>query len=195
MRVPTPAEVLDAMKAKGYVVFDKPYDLNLIGLRAVPGRVDAFDDLFCILYTDDQGKRVLEAFPCTTDPGLYYLNNPIHVSGTGILMPGQYRRCWKRGLHQGVYPALVQRGNMTIALDANRDSTLDYGARQVTGDSYGINCHHAGAHSTQVGKWSAACQVLANLSDDTRKMELVDAQIAHGHGEWFSYSLLEWPAA
>ena len=195
MLTPSIDTLLAAVRAKGFVTFAKPYDLNLIGLRAMPGKPDAFDDLFCIVYTDDAAKLQIEAFPCTTDPGLYHLQNPKYPSGTGIVVPGQYRRCWTLGLHQQKYPALVQRGNITIALDANRDGVLDYGSRRVTGDSYGINCHHAGRRSTVVGKWSAGCQVLANLADDDRKMELCRLQVAHGHGEWFSYALLEWPSA
>ena len=49
----------------------------------------------------------------TTDPGLYYLEHPMNVDGTAILIPGQYIGSHKTGLHKGDH-ALIQCGKLRV---------------------------------------------------------------------------------
>ena len=55
---------------------------------------------------------------------------------------------------------------------------------------FGVNIHKAGTNSTQVDKWSAACQVFANSSDFATFMKLCDNQISNGNGKTFTYTLI-----
>jgi hypothetical protein len=186
-------EVLHSeVRRLGFVIFESgDFNLNLIGIRKLPGATDAFDDyLFCTYRVN--GSWHHKFWPITTDPGLYYLQNPMRVEGTAILCPGQYRRCWTVGLHKGEYEALVQRkpGVFRNWRDRNRDGSADR-AGQVYTDGAGINCHRAGSHSVKVGRWSAACQVHAEQHGFNEMMDLVHQQIRTGQGDSFSYTLIE----
>jgi hypothetical protein len=190
---------LETVKAKvlekGYKFFETgDYNLNLVGLRRQPGIPNAFDDVMTVSYKIKDVWQ-FRTFWMTTDPGTYWLQNPSRVDGTAILIPGQYRSCWKLGLHQGKYEALVQNGQpFKVWRDGNKDNTLDYSGK-VYSEVGGLNGHHAGTSSTQVDKWSAACMVLARLKDFEALMDLCHKQVAKGKGwDTFTYTLLEWPA-
>jgi hypothetical protein len=55
-----------------------------------------------------------------------------------------------------------------------------------------LNCHRARAQgtSTQVDKWSAGCQVLANSDDFDQLMKLAKYAAKH-YGDSFTYTLFE----
>ena len=192
MRKFTIDEILYVMRRKGYRIFDRddqPYNLNLIGIRAATPVPNSFDDRFFVLWKHN-GEWNKKSFPITTDPGTYWLMNPMMVQGTAILKEGQYLGLWKLGLHQGKYEALVQAGPCTVIRDANRDNRLDFNGPEETG-FFGINCHRAtewGASKT-VDKWSAGCQVFADASDFAVFMALAK-EAAKVWGDRFSYTLL-----
>jgi len=158
--------ILAILKKKGYPIQEedtKPYNLNLVGIRAHPGVPNTFDDTMAVLWKFS-GYWFLRSFPMTTDPGKYWLNNPINVEGTAIIKEGYYSNVWEMGLHRGEYLALKQVGNMTYFRDNDKDSLPEIdGMKEYTG-IIGANCHRANANgqSIQIDKWSAACQVLQN---------------------------------
>ena len=188
--------VMGAMKSKGYVVFEtKDYDMNVVGLRRIPAIPNAFDDVICCFYKQG-GAWQFKSWKCTTDPGTYYLQNPMNVNGTAIVRPGQYRKSHELGKHGGAsgYEAMVQVGTLGIWRDSDKDTQLDYGVNPTEAQWAGINIHRAGANSTQVDRWSAGCQVFSRSSDFAEFMSLMHKQIEAGIGDTISYSLLEWPA-
>jgi hypothetical protein len=160
----------------------------------MPGAPNVFDDKLCVFYKLG-GVWKFHSWACTTDPGTYYLQNPMNVNGTAIVKPGQYRKSHKLGLHRGAYEAMVQVGALTIWRDQDKDAVLDYGVNEVTATGMGINIHRAGTASTSVDKWSAGCQVFSKSSDFAEFMALIHKQSEAGLGDTISYSLLEWPAA
>ena len=154
-----------AAALKNYQWFDdgKPYLLNIVGIRRnnpVPNR---FDDWLTLSFFNGREWKYFE-WAATTDPGLYWLQNPSRVEGTAILKPGQSVNCWQLGLHQGKYEALVQRGPMTVLRDRNKDVVLDFDTPYEQTGLFGINCHRANEtrESVQVDRWSAGCQVVAH---------------------------------
>ena len=196
-------ELLNVAQKKGYKVFDndsKNFNINIWGIRAVPGVVNAFDDLIVVFWKYN-GLWNVRYFNATTEPGRYWLNNPINTNGTAILKEGQYKGIWKIGLHQNKYTALVQVGNATVIRDNDKDSELDYNVSVETG-LFGINCHRAGANgqSITVDKWSAGCQVMQNeqiqISESNTPMYAFDyfmllcEQAAEIHGNSFTYTLI-----
>lgn len=191
--VPTAEQLVRAMQLKGHQVFDTPegYNLNLVGIRAASATPDSFDDLLCLFHRRGTAW-MYAAFPATTDPGLYWLQNPMAVEGTAILKPGQYFGAFKLGLHQGKYEALVQNSPLTVYRDNDRDSQIDTGGMKEQAGMFGINIHHAAQHaaSSQVGKWSAGCQVVANWFDFQVLLVTCKAA-AQGHSAIFSYTLIE----
>ena len=181
------------LEKKGYTYFTRGnYNLNIIGVRSNTNKrvTNKFDDVLVVIYKDNNDVVVRKCFEITTKPGLYYMNNPTNAKGTGILVPNQYRGCWEIGFHQGKYKALCQRKPVTVYRDNNRDSVYDLEPNNTDFGMFGVNIHKAGTNSTQVDKWSAACQVFANSSDFATFMKLCDNQITNGNGKTFTYTLI-----
>lgn len=188
-------EVISVLKRKGYRIFTRPYELNLIGVRSPEVRSDAFDDGLYVLYKTDQGKWQFHLYRITTDPGTYWLNHPLQVEGTAILKEGQYLNAYQIGLHRGQYMALVQRKPVTIFRDYDRNAVLDfYNGRESTG-LFGINIHRSSIYGTslKVGKWSAGCQVFQNNADFIAFMGLCEHHRKR-YGNAFTYTLIDFRA-
>jgi len=185
-------EIVKVMTLKGYAIFEddsKPLNINYVGIRDVTN-VNSFNDSL-VMFWKYKGQWSYFWRNGTTDPGTYYLNNPLNVNGTAILKEGQYRGAWKLGLHQGKYEALVQRKEVTVIRDGNKDGIIDLDATYEDTGFFGINHHRASSsrESTQVDKWSAGCQVTAdpNLYDIFIQLCKESAEI---WGEGLTYSLL-----
>jgi len=159
------SNIIKAMQLKGYVVFEndsKPYNLNYIGIRD-PKNVGEFNDLF-VIFWKHHGRWSSLIWGGTTDPGGYYLKNLLNKKGTAILKEGQYRGAWTKGKHQGKYDALVQRKEVTVIRDADRDLELDFHNGQEETGFFGINHHraHSKVELQKIGRHSAGCQVTQN---------------------------------
>lgn len=191
----TREQVEAAIKSKRYEWFasDKDYDLNIVGIRnSTTNNVvtNRFDDWLTVSYKVG-GVWQFHSWSITTDPGIKHTKDQLlSTDGVARLVPGQYRGAYQIGLHQGKYPALVQRLPVKVFRDANRDSVFD--EHTIVEGMFGINIHRASptATSTQVDGWSAGCQVFASINDYTKFMKLVN----HGRetfGNKFTYTLLE----
>lgn len=185
-------EVIDTLSEKGYAIFqndDKPYNLNYVGIRDISG-VNSFNDVF-IVFWKYKGQWSSIKWKGTTDPGTYWLQNPMNPHGTAILKEGQWRGCWKLGKHQGKYEALVQRKEVTVIRDGNKDNVLNLEAGYEDTGFFGINHHRANSksESTQIDKWSAGCQVTANPHEYDVFIQICkEAQEIWGEG--LTYTLL-----
>jgi hypothetical protein len=186
--------ILDRMQKLGHSIFViGEYNLNLFGIRSKSKNANKFDDLIGCAYKKD-GHWVVEYWPATTDPGLYWLENPSKVQGTAILVPGQYRGVYKIDLHAGKYEALCQRnGKVRVYRDRNKDNILDMDSSTIRSGYYGINIHRSSprGESISVEKWSAGCQVHKTLTGFNRMMFLAKKQVNSGMGRTFTYTLLE----
>ncbi len=180
--------------ASGAPWFTGRWNLNLVGLRS-QARPNEFDDLVCVAYEDDAGRKVIESWAATTDPGTYWLANPMNVKGTAVLATGHHRGLWQPGLHGGPtgYPALVQVSPCAVWRDADRDSVVDPDKRVTDVGMHGINLHRASSSGTSmlVDRWSAGCQVVQSPTALTRILELVERQRLAGRGSRVSYTLME----
>lgn len=187
-------DLLKVLQSKGYKIFDNdtvPYNLNIVGIRTADMTPNKFNDWEYVFWKFAGSWEVMK-FPITTDPGLYYLKNPINELGTAILKPGQYLNVWQKGLHQGKYPALRQVGNFTVYRDANRDDKYDLNGKEQTGSTFGINNHRAieNGRSVMVDKWSAGCQVFQDYYQFEIFMRLVSEAEKSGVTH-FTYTLIE----
>jgi hypothetical protein len=158
-------KIFSVMRSKNYVVFTRPYELNLIFVRTSQVE-NAFDDFLLCIYKTDRGEWVVDLYECTTDPGWYYRQNPINPKGTGYVKPGQYINSHTMGLHKGK-EAFVQCGNITVYRDNDKDLQLEP-TTQETGSGYGQDIHCAvdteDYVTMNVDKWSAMCFVIADRS-------------------------------
>tara|TARA_R110002051_G_scaffold121244_1_gene194464 strand:- start:436 stop:1014 length:579 start_codon:yes stop_codon:yes gene_type:complete len=186
--------ILQRVKDLGHEVFtDGDYDLNIVGIRTESREANKFDDIMTCTYKQD-GTWITKYWPCTTDPGTYHLDNPYHVVGTAILVPGQYRGVYKLDLHSGKYLALCQRnGKVKVYRDPNKDEVLDMDPDTIQEGFFGINIHRASSKrtSTQVDRWSAGCQVFASHDDLAELLTLAKFQQDKRGWPSFTYTLIE----
>jgi hypothetical protein len=181
----------DILANKGYAYFNKgKYNLNIIGVRSDERSSNEFNDAFIVEYWDNTGSKCTRVYPCTTDPGFKSLVNPVNAKGCAILVPDQYRGCFKDGKHKGQYEALVQYKPVKVYRDNNKDKVLDFDPTTIEEGMFGINIHKAGAASIIVDGWSAGCQVLAREEQYDQFRQVVKLAIPNW-GDIFTYTLLE----
>jgi len=181
--------IINALKDKGYVIYDQPYQLNIVGVRNAESQPNKFDDQLYVFYKDENSNWVLKEYPITTDTGTYWLLNPMSSQGSAMLKEGQYIDAYKQGLHKGQYTALIQQKPVTTYRDYDRNAFFDFGQKETTG-LYGINIHKAGSDSQDVNKWSAGCQVFQKSDDFQEFMQLTDKHKSN-YGNNFTYTLLD----
>ena len=177
---------------KGFKTFSRPFELNIVGIRSNSTKPNSFDDTLNIYYKSSDDKWQFHQFAATTDPGTYWLMNPMNPQGTAIVKHGQYINSHRIGMHRGKYLALVQQRPLTIIRDYDRNATLDFmNGKEETG-IYGINIHHASVNGTTrtVDKYSAGCQVFANINDFTLFMQLAERH-KQLYGNDFTYTLID----
>lgn len=187
----TLADVKAVMEAKGYTVLTGGHP-NIVGIRNANKVSNTFDDR-AFVWWDDKGKEESHYYTITTNPGFYYLENPIAgTKGTAILVPGQYLNCWELGVHRGKQKALIQtQGQVRVYRDEDKDTALDMIPATIDTGYFGINLHNAGLGDPAViNSWSAGCQVWAfHLAHE--KLMAQFAQLAEAGGfKKFSYTLL-----
>lgn len=188
-------KLISILKNKGYKVYEKPYQLNIIGVRSTESASNRFDDKLYVLFKNAKNQWEQYNYALTTDPGTYWLQHPLQVDGTAILKQGQYVDAYQIGLHRGQYKALVQRKPVTVIRDYDRNALLDfYNGRESKG-LFGINIHRASIHGVTktVGKWSAGCQVFERNEDFIHFMSLCEKHRLQ-YGNQFTYSLIDFRA-
>ena len=183
--------LLSLMKSKGYQINDKPYQLNIVGVRSDANTPNKFDDKMYVFWNTENGWEG-KYFTITTDPGTYWLNNPMQPSGTAILKQGQYINSHKIGLHQGKYKALTQQKPVTVIRDYDRNAILDFNNGKEDKGLFGINIHRANATGTtkNIDKYSAGCQVFENAEDFAKFLELAEKHNTM-YGNNFTYTLVD----
>ncbi|HEX9510593.1 MAG TPA: hypothetical protein VF939_08920 [Puia sp.] len=181
-----------ALAEKGYREFSRPFELNIVGVRADNTKPNLFDDSINVYYKTKEDNWQLHQFPATTDPGTYWLENPLNPQGTAILKAGQYIGSHMIGMHRNKYLALVQQRPVTVIRDYDRKAVLDFlNGKEDTG-LFGINIHHALATgiTRYVDKFSAGCQVFANVEDFNLFMHLCQRH-KQLYGNDFTYTLID----
>jgi hypothetical protein len=177
------------MRSKNYVIYDKPYQLNIVGVRNAQSQNNKFDDDIFVFYKDDKNNWIEKDYPATTDTGMFYLLNPYSDLGSAMLKEGQYVNAYAQGYHRGQYLALVQVEPVTTYRDYDRDAVFDIFTKETTG-KYGINIHKAGANSQDVDNWSAGCQVFQKSADFNDFMELTNKH-RDLYGNQYTYTLID----
>ena len=125
---------------QGYRVFTRPFELNIIGIRSQNLVPNTFNDRITVVYKDDVGQWQFQSFPATTDPGTFWLKNPLNPQGTAVLKAGQYLNSHVIGLHRSKYLALVQRSPVTVIREVKRDGTFDFSGKEDTGLTFMALC-------------------------------------------------------
>ena len=184
--------LITIMRNNKYEIKERPYELNIVGVRTDNWTPNSFDDFIFVFYKDDKGNWQGSKNPATTDPGTYWLKNPMSPQGTAILKKGQYNNSHAIGSHRGQYTALVQVAPVTTIRDYDRDNKLSYESLKTTTGLYGINIHRAGSSGTTkvVDKYSAGCQVFSDASDFASFIETAKKH-KDLYGNLFTYTLID----
>ena len=184
----------ELFKKKNYAWFDNgAYNLNIIGIRKFNKNNKAtnqFDDVLVIDYNTTQAHK-RQIFNITTEPGLYYLTHLANNKGAAILVPNQYRGCWKIGKHNGKYEALCQAKPVTVYRDNNKNDVYDLKPETKDTGMFGINIHRSNQLYTRttIDQYSAGCQVFNDPADFNTFMGLCKQQMKL-YGNSFTYTLL-----
>jgi len=183
------------LRLKGYKVYTRPYELNIVGVRnkgIIPNR---FDDEIHVFFKVSPLKWEYHIYKATTDPGTFWLENPMEPQGTAILMQGQYVDAYAIGMHRDEYEALVQIEPVTVLRDYERTAYIDFMNGAMDTGLFGIDIHRAKAQGSTlyVDMYSAGCQVFQNAEDFSSFM-----QMCYRHrdlyGNTFSYTLIDYRA-
>ncbi len=188
-------ELIAAFDAKDYKTYSGAYNVNLFGIRNSEQTAGKFDDAVGIFYQDASGNWIVKQYDATTDPGLYWLQNPMRKNGTIIMVPGQYGGAYKLGVHKG-YRALEQKKPMKYVRDNDKDDYLDFtlldNPENYEESIAKTNIHRTNDHKMKSGlnnKWSAGCQVLADANDFDDLLEICEIS-SNRYGNSFTYTLL-----
>ena len=184
------------LRQKGYRLFTRPHELNIVGLRSSRTLSNRFDDEMHVFYINDQGKWKYHVFPVTTDPGTYWLKNPAAPQGTAILSSGQYSDAYGIAKHRGKYYALCQiHRPVNVIRDYDRDAWLDLFNGTKERGMFGINIHRArnAGKTKRIDDFSAGCQVFKHATDFTAFMALCEKH-RQRYGNTFTYTLIDFRA-
>lgn len=189
------ARVKSVLRERGYGLNTRPYELNIVGLRSKSVLPNRFDDEIHVFYKTEKSKWNYHIFKATTDPGTFWLENPMQPQGTAILAQGQYENAYELGMHLGKYKALVQSKPVTIIRDYDRDAKLDFLNGTKEEGFFGINIHRAFSEGKTkfIDKFSAGCQVFQNADDFYRFLDLCE-QHSKLYGNRFTYTLIDFRA-
>jgi hypothetical protein len=186
--------VIQAVESRGFDVFKndtKPYNLNIVGIRAAQPTTNKFNDLMCVFWKYE-GQWNIYKMQCTTLPGLYWLENPMNSKGCAILKEGQYKGVYEIDLHNGKYEAICQRlGPVTVYRDDDKDTEYDMLEGTEQTGMFGINLHRASAYKEldDVDKNSAGCQVIQDPNEYEVHMGIA-SMAAEIWGNKFTYTLI-----
>jgi hypothetical protein len=186
------AAILSVLRSKNYKIYTRPYELNIVGIRADSIQANRFDDEIHVFFKNGVGKWIHYIFSATTDPGTYWLRQPMHPQGTAILRQGQYRDTYQIGLHKGKYYALVQRKPVTVIRDYDRNAILDFNNGRPDTGMFGINIHRAAVNgiTKTVDIHSAGCQVFSDINGFNLLMQLSERH-RELYGNTFTYTLID----
>lgn len=185
-------------RQNGYEIFSRPYEPNIWFFRSRNTVANTFDDECHVFYNTNvlgnSPKWELRIYKCTTDPGTYWLQNPMKPQGTAMKAPGQELHKYEIGLHRGSYYALVQKDDVyvTVIRDYNRNNILDFFNGVVDNKAQGINCHRAKkvGETFDVEEFSAGCMVFAIGEDFAEFMEICEFSRSL-YGNSFTITLID----
>lgn len=152
----------------------------LLGVRSQDDIPNTFDDKIYLF----KGEEFVLVTSGTTNPGTPTLKQfeKVNKNGAAVLKADQwYYNVWKYGKHNGKVEALLQLGNkVKVYRDTDKDSKSEEQGKLQEG-YFGINFHPntydlSKGSGTNIGWWSAGCQVVNNISNYKIIIRLVKNQ-------------------
>lgn len=189
----TAQRIVNAYRRKGFELDERPFALNIFGVRSPNKKSGLFDDTIGYITKNGSGQWEIWQAPATTDTGTYWLKNIWPgQKAAALLAEGQYKGAYQLGTHY-TYRALVQTGGpVTIYRDYNRDDITDFNPGTKQSGYFGINIHRANrvGKTTVIADHSAGCQVFQNADDFNELMRQAE-KASQKYGNKFTYTLLD----
>lgn len=157
-----------------------PKEYWILGVQSQEDEYNTFDDKFYIF----KGEKFIMVTSGTTNPGEFGLlnYNRYGQSGTFVIKTNMwFYDLWKFGYHRGKMPALKQNKEIIGYRDNNKNRKSEEIGEPVTG-FFGINFHtisyalKPGFWRKLIGGWSTGCQVINDITDYLKILELVKKQ-------------------
>lgn len=176
------SRILTYMNRKGYTIFEGMREYNIVYIEGIDpdGRLNndannVFNDIRLVIeVVDSQPKIVGGPWLATTEPGQYYVQNPMNPLGAARIQFNQYT-AWQVGLHGSTnsHEALIQTGgSVTVHRDFDRNGKRT-GDKLDTG-AFGINQHNGYDNPVDlVGKASAGCLVGRSIDGHKQFMTII----------------------
>jgi hypothetical protein len=191
-------QLLNIAKRLKYKIYERPYELNIWGIRDENTTPNQFDDVIVCFWRTDNGSWDSRQFKASTDPGTYWLKNPMAGSGTAIMAQGQFLDAYYLGHSTlgGTLPVycLIQDKPIPYIRDYDRDAVLDFeNGTLINNQIVGLWIHqgsNTNGNSLSVGLWSAGCQVIAEWSEWLAFVALLEKH-KRIYGNRFSYTLVD----
>jgi len=179
-------DYIQSIKALYFKNGIKTTSFNLFGIRNEDKQKDDVWNDHIGYFT---GTGEIKIYKGTTDPGIYWTINS--TDGAAHLCLGYHENIWKIDKHKGLYTALCNRwpcNKTRFWRDENKD-TLQSPVEVIKKDYIGINLHRASAYQIlqQIGKYSAACQVIVSTSNFDRLLK----KATESNQLMFSYFLFD----
>jgi hypothetical protein len=156
-------------KVKSLSSFKKiPEGYWLLGVRSNEDTANKFDDKIYLF----KGEEFIIVTSATTNPGSPTLTQfeKVNKDGAAVIKSEEwYYNVWKYGKHQGKVEALLQLGaKVKVYRDTDKDVKSEEQGKLQEG-YFGINFHPNtynlnGPSGSDIGWWSAGCQVVNNVS-------------------------------
>lgn len=113
----------------------------------------------------------------TTDPGIYYTENPMNKEGTLHLCLGHHQKMYRVKKHRDQYKALCNDWTckkQRVWRDKDKNFIYSKNDKPDLGH-FGANLHRMGGRDKyeKIGKYSAGCQVIESKSDFDEYMNIV----------------------
>ena len=73
------AAIVNLFREYSYEIYQRPYELTILGIRSESTVPNRFDDEIHVLFKNNSKQWVHYIFLATTDPGTYWLKNPLNA--------------------------------------------------------------------------------------------------------------------
>jgi hypothetical protein len=181
---------------KQYQIDRNPGEKNIIYIEGMnpdgtlnEDQLNVWNDLRIVIEFKNDKPEIIGCWQATTEPGRYYVVNPINSNGAARIAFGQYR-AWQRGTHGNADPheALIQTGGpVTVHRDQNRDGSR--AGDMVESGFFGINQHWGGdSPESDIGRWSAGCQVGRTRQGHREFMKIVKSDPRYVNNSEYVFS-------
>lgn len=185
-------KIKNRLKDEGYRIFDRLFELNIVGLRKANSRPGHFDDELHVFAKVSDSEWVHHVFNIVTDPGTYWMNKKGKPKNSLMLAQGQYKDSYAILQKSKGTTILKQINPVEVYENYDRKAVIDLFKGKKKKGLFSINFIQAKSN----GKYLFLSTDMENAQVFQRKEDFVQfIQMCQGHeklyGNKFTYTLLD----